>query len=174
MDALPRLNSLPPEEARAAFLRCCGSRRWAEAMTSGRPFRGERELFEAAGRAWRELGPQDWIEAFGHHPPIGDTQALGAGASASSWAKGEQSLVRLAGAELLDALAEGNRAYQAKFGYIFIVCATGKTAEEMLSLLRERMKNEPQAELRAAAEEQLKITRIRLEKLLEESREVHP
>jgi 2-oxo-4-hydroxy-4-carboxy-5-ureidoimidazoline decarboxylase len=181
MDALSRLEALPEREALAAFLRCCGSRRWAEAMLRGRPYRDERALFAAAERAAEPLARADWLEAFSHHPRIGDRAALAARfratasesppdlrGQAAGWSAGEQAGVAAAGADVLDALVEGNRAYEERFGHIFIVCATGKSASEMLALLRERLANDPERELAAAAAEQRKITALRLKKLLEE------
>lgn len=167
MDALKRLNEGPAADRRAELLRCCGSSRWAEAMTARRPFRDREALLAAADEVWWGLGESDWREAFGHHPKIGDAAALRTRfASTRQWAAGEQAGAENATEETLVALADGNRAYEERFGYIFIVCATGKTAEEMLALLRARLPNDPKDELRVAALEQARITRIRLEKLL--------
>ena len=166
---LRRLNTLPDGEARAALLRCCGSARWAETMTAGRPYADDDALLAAADRTWKELGPDDWREAFAHHPRIGDRAALEARFAATrGWSAGEQGGVATAGTEVLDALAEGNRAYEARFGHVFLVCATGRTADEMLAFLRERLPNPPEVELRVAAAEQAKIMRLRLAKLLQE------
>lgn len=167
MEGLRRLNALPEEKALEELLRCCGATRWAEALIRLRPFREPSELLAAAGKTWDGLGPADWLEAFSHHPRIGDREALRTRfASTRVWAAGEQSGVAEAEERVLDGLAEGNQAYEARFGYIFIVCATGKTAGEMLDLLRERLRNDAETELRVAAAEQAKITRLRLEKLL--------
>jgi 2-oxo-4-hydroxy-4-carboxy-5-ureidoimidazoline decarboxylase len=169
MDALSRLDGLPEEQALSAFLRCCGSSRWAEAMVGGRPYRREAALLAAAERAFATLGREDWLEAFAHHPRIGDRAALAARFAATrAWSASEQSSMAAAGEDVIDALAEGNRAYEERFGYVFIVFATGKTAPEMLALLRERLPNDPEAELRIAASEQAKITALRLRKLLTE------
>ena len=169
MDALKRLDALPPEQATAAFLRCCGSRRWAEAMERGRPYADEPALLAAAERAFALLTREDWLEAFSHHPRIGDRGSLAARFPATAgWSASEQGGVRDAGEDVLDALLRGNREYETRFGHIFIVCATGKTAPEMLALLRERLPNAPAAELEIAAAEQRKITAIRLQKLLAE------
>jgi 2-oxo-4-hydroxy-4-carboxy-5-ureidoimidazoline decarboxylase len=168
MDGLSRLNDHPAPEARGELLRCCGSSRWAEAMIARRPFPSVAALLEAADAVWWGLEPADWREAFAHHPKIGDKEALRARfASTREWASGEQAGVGAASEEVLTALAEGNSAYESRFGYIFIVCATGKTAPEMLALLRERLPHDPQDELRIAAGEQAKITGLRLERLLE-------
>jgi 2-oxo-4-hydroxy-4-carboxy-5-ureidoimidazoline decarboxylase len=164
---IDRLNQLPVLEARDALTRCCGAARWVDGMLSRRPFRDAPDLFDQADRVWQALGPQDWLEAFTHHPRIGDLASLRAKfASTAQWASGEQAGVQSADEAVLEALAEGNRAYEAKFGYIFIVCATGKSAAEMLAILQSRLPNHPELELRIAAGEQAKITKIRLEKLL--------
>jgi 2-oxo-4-hydroxy-4-carboxy-5-ureidoimidazoline decarboxylase len=166
---LERIDTLPAPEALAAFRRCCGSRRWAEAMAQGRPYGDEPTLLAAAERAFGPLSREDWLEAFAHHPRIGDRDALAARFPATAgWSAAEQGGVSAAGADVLDALLEGNRAYEARFGHVFIVCATGKSAAEMLELLRERLSNAPEAELAIAGAEQRKITAIRLKKLLVE------
>ncbi len=167
MDALSRLNRLDTEEAREELRRCCGASRWVDAMAARRPFADPAALYAAADEVWAGLGPLDWSEAFAHHPRIGDKEALRARfAGTRPWAAGEQAGVDAASEEVLDALAQGNRDYEARFGQIFIVCATGKGAEEMLGLLRMRLRNDPETERRVAAGEQAKITRLRLEKLL--------
>lgn len=136
-------------------------------MALKRPFPSAERLFQAARGVWEELGPSDWLEAFSHHPKIGDRKSLRAKFTATrEWAQTEQAGAQGASEKILDELAEGNRLYEQKFGFIFIVCATGKSAGEMLKLLQERLKNDPQRELAAAAEEQGKITFLRLEKLL--------
>ncbi|WP_456425244.1 2-oxo-4-hydroxy-4-carboxy-5-ureidoimidazoline decarboxylase [Rhodocaloribacter sp.] len=166
---LEALNRLPEASARDAFLRCCGSNRWAEAMTARRPFADEDAVFEAAREVWRGLEPRDRLEAFAAHPRIGDLEHLRERfASTRAWAAGEQGGVAEATEDELRRLAEGNRRYEERFGFIFIVCATGKSAGEMASLLEARLANPPGEELRIAAGEQEKITRIRLEKLLSE------
>jgi 2-oxo-4-hydroxy-4-carboxy-5-ureidoimidazoline decarboxylase len=174
-----RLDALPAREALAAFLACCGSRRWAEAMSAGRPHGDETALLAAAERAFDGLTRADWLEAFAHHPRIGDRAALAARFSPGSvaggdpaarggWAASEQASVASADEDVLDALLDGNREYEARFGHIFIVCATGKTAPEMLALLRARLPNPRDAELAIAAGEQRKITALRLRRLLAE------
>ena len=165
---LDQLNRLDEAAARAALERCCGARRWVEGVCAARPFRDRAALFEAAERAFGGLERADWLEAFAHHPRIGDLAALRAKyASTAAWAGEEQRGAAGAGEAVLAALADGNRAYEERFGYIFIVCATGKSANEMLTLLRARMPNPPEREIGNAAGEQMKITRLRLEKLLE-------
>jgi 2-oxo-4-hydroxy-4-carboxy-5-ureidoimidazoline decarboxylase len=168
VDALSRLDGLPADDARAELQRCCGSSRWVGGMLASRPFLDRERLLSAAETVFGSLGPADWREAFDHHPRIGDREALRARfASTRTWAEGEQAGAREAQGDVIDALAEGNRAYEARFGYIFIVCATGKSATEMQGLLRERLSNDAATELRIAAAEQTKITRLRLAKLLD-------
>ena len=171
-DPVARFDALPAAEALAAFLRCCGSRRWAEAMERGRPYASEPALRAGAERAFDALGREDWREAFSYHPRIGERGAVAARfAATAAWSASEQHAVAGAGEDVLDALLRGNREYEARFGYIFIVCATGKSAPEMLELLRARLPNQPAAELEIAAGEQRKITAIRLAKLLAEGPE---
>jgi OHCU decarboxylase len=137
-------------------------------MAARRPFAGERELFETADKIWATLAREDWLEAFLHHPPIGEKRAKAKqSAAASNWSTKEQSEAQKAAPDVLVELAAQNRIYVEKFGYVFLICATGKTSEEILSALRRRHPNDPATELRVAAEEQSKITRLRLEKLLE-------
>jgi 2-oxo-4-hydroxy-4-carboxy-5-ureidoimidazoline decarboxylase len=167
MDALSRLDGLAPAEAEAELRRCCGSARWVEHMMAARPFGDREHLFAAAEAAFNRLGAEDWREAFAHHPKIGDLAALRARfGDTREWAEDEQSGALQASEEVLEALARENAAYEARFRHIFIVCASGKTATEMLERLRERLSNDGDAELWVAAAEQAKITRLRLEKLL--------
>ncbi len=169
MDGPKRLDALPLEEAREAFHRCCGSARWAERMVKGRPYRSEGALMTAAERAFAVLGRADWLEAFSHHPRIGDRQAPAARFTLTrQWSAGEQGGVSGANDDVLARLAETNRAYAERFGYTFIVCATGRSASEMLAALEERLGNDPDREIAVAAAEQVKITAIRLTKLLTE------
>jgi OHCU decarboxylase len=153
------LNGLSPDEARAALKRCCGSTRWVEAMMARRPFASMAALREEADDAWWSLGREDFLEAFAAHPRIG-VRTTG-----DAWAREEQSSVGTAGAELRASLAEANDRYARRFGYTFIVFATGKSADEMLHLLEARMPNDPEHELAIAAGEQAKITQLRLGKL---------
>ena len=160
-------NHLPAPEARAALARCCGAEVWVEEMSRRRPFRNFEDMLSAADEAFAAMGRDDWLEAFGHHPRIGDIKALGAKSrDATAWASGEQAGVAGASDEELSALAEGNRAYFEKFGYIFIVSASGKSPREMLYLLNERLQNDAEMELTRAATEQMKITHLRLHKLI--------
>lgn len=164
---LDELNRLPAPELHAAFERCCGAARWVRAMVAARPFADAAALQSAAERAFSALDPEAWLEAFAHHPRIGDIEALRTRfAATAAWAGAEQAGAATAPEATLVALAEGNRTYEARFGYIFVVCATARGADEMLALLRARLGNEPAAELAVAAGEQRKITRLRLEKLL--------
>jgi len=165
---LDGLNSMPADEAETLLLECCSSIAWAQGMARKRPFRNFSALVEAADRIWWSLPGQDWLEAFSRHPKIDERAAeKPSGLRSAKWSEQEQSGAQGAGAEAKRELAKANRAYADKFGYIFIVCATGKTTEEMLALLKERLQNDPVAELRVAAEEQRKITRLRLAKLVD-------
>lgn len=160
------LNGLSEEAARERFFRCCGAARWVTAMVGARPFTSRTHLFGAAEQLWWGLGDGDWLEAFGHHPPIGtDAGALrGKFAATAALSEGEQAGVTGASEETLEALARANSDYMQRFGHVFLICATGKSAGEMLAALHERIANEPPAELRIAAGEQVKITRLRLER----------
>lgn len=164
---LDHLNGLSEAEARETFLRCCGSQRWVAAML-GQPWLSRSQLLGEAEQRWWHLGDQDWREAFLHHPRIGaDINLLREKfAKTASWSAHEQAGVAIADEAILQRLAQGNRDYEARFGHIFIVCATGLSAAEMLKRLEERMDNEPATELRIAAGEQAKITALRLTKLV--------
>jgi OHCU decarboxylase len=167
-ESLERLNSLSAAEAETELLKCCGSTEWARALAARRPFGDAPELLAAAEEIWWNLSERDWLEAFAAHPRIGGREpaARTQPAQAESWSRQEQAGARDAAQATLDELAAANRAYEEKFGHIYIVCATGKTAAEMLALLHARLSNEASAELRTAAGEQSRITRLRLEKLL--------
>jgi 2-oxo-4-hydroxy-4-carboxy-5-ureidoimidazoline decarboxylase len=163
---LVRINGWSGEEARVELLRCCGSRRWAAAMAVLRPFAMVAAVFEAAERVWWKLERSDWLEAFAAHPRIGDLDALRARlAATAAWSLSEQAGVSGAPEDVLQRLADRNRAYEERFGYIFIVCATGRSAAEMLALLEGRLGNAPGDEIQIAAAEQAKITRLRLERI---------
>ena len=137
-------------------------------MVAARPFAAVAQMVEAADRIWAGLSPNDWLQAFRRHPPIGGNKlAQKQSSKARRWSAKEQSNVQKTSPEMWPVLGAANAAYQARFGYIFIVCATGKTTEEMLALLKQRLANDPGSELRVAAEEQRKITRLRIERLLE-------
>jgi len=161
------LNALPNDQALTELKSCCGSNRWATGVASGRPFATFAQLLDTAQQVWWQLEPADWLEAFRSHPKIGQKKAeTSASARSQQWSRNEQSGMQQAPAETATALALLNEAYETRFGYIFIVCATGKSSEEMLAILRERIENEPDDELKIAAAEQAKITEIRLKKLL--------
>jgi OHCU decarboxylase len=184
---LAELNALDEMSAARAFLRCCGSSRWAREMAAARPFESAERLHEAADRIWSSLDAADWLEAFAAHPRIGvrasargrqsalehegrdrsvtGERGWGSASLEKRWAAAEQAGVSSAPESVLARLADGNRAYEAKFGYIFIVCATGKSAQEMLALLEDRLSHDPATERCIAADEQAKITHIRLDKL---------
>ncbi len=165
MEPWRRLDRADADEARRQLAACCGSTRWVERMLARRPFRSRIDLLTAAREEWFALEPRDWREAFTQHPRIGDRHALAARfPTTHALSAREQAGVDEAPASVLDALAAANGAYEERFGHTFIVCATGKSASEMLALLRERLQNEPARELGVAAEEQAKITAIRLER----------
>lgn len=165
---LEQINHASSETAESRFLDCCGSHRWARKMTEARPFADVSELIEQAKEIWQNLGTKDWLEAFAAHPKIGERKAAPLQqAQSAEWSKGEQSGTQTATEPVLNELAEANRLYNEKFGFIFIVCATGKSAAEMLEICRARLSNNSEAEIRIAADEQSKITEIRLKKLLE-------
>jgi OHCU decarboxylase len=166
-DGVRRLNALPDSEAEAALRDCCASRAWVRRMLSQRPFKDADEVYAAAERIWGELARDDRLEAFRGHPRIGERAAdRDTGGRAAAWSAGEQAGVAAADAAVRAALAEGNRAYEERFGWIYLVCASGRDAGELLEVLRRRLDNDPEAELRVAAAEQALITRLRLEKLL--------
>jgi 2-oxo-4-hydroxy-4-carboxy-5-ureidoimidazoline decarboxylase len=164
---LTELNALPRYRAEGELIKCCGSTAWTRGMAGRRPFVSFERLLKAASEVWWRLDQADWMEAFRAHPQIG---ARKGGVQASTqfhvWSAHEQSGMDRAGVAVAGALEEGNREYLAKFGYIFIVCATGKSADDMLALLQSRLLNPPEEEIRVAAAEQNKITCLRLEKLL--------
>jgi len=167
MATLAELNGWPEARARAELLRCCGCASWAAAMAGRRPFESRDALLRAADEEWGLTARPQWIEAFSHHPRIGGKDALRAKFAATrDWARGEQAGAAAADERTLDALERGNRDYEERFGHVFVVCAAGKTAPEMLALLRARLGNDAEDEARLAAAEQAKITRIRLEKLI--------
>jgi len=162
---LENWNALDPDSAANAILPCNGSRAWAEQMAGLRPFATPFDLTCTADIIWRSLPEKVWQQAFDSHPRIGEHQAKSATAESLKWSAGEQSAAN-PDEQIKAALAAGNRAYEEKFGRIFIVCATGKSAAQMLAILNERMANDPATELREAAEQQRQITQIRLRKWL--------
>jgi len=169
IEPLKHLNTVDVEQAKHAFLQCCTSIVWVEKMVSSRPYNSEEQLRNVADKHWRGLNEADYLEAFEGHPKIGDVNSLRAKyANTKALASGEQSSVAHADESTLTALAQGNSEYETRFGFIFIVCATGKSANEMLALLQTRLPNRREQEIVNAAEEQRKIFQIRLNKLLEE------
>lgn len=164
---LADLNALAPAARTEALATCCGSPAWVDGLSQLFPFASEEALLTAAEHVWYGLTSTDWREAFAQHPKIGDVAALRERfASTAAWAASEQGAVAQASEATLGALAAGNDAYEQKFGYIFIVCATGKSADELLALLQARLPHSPAEEIRVAMAEQAKITRLRLHKLL--------
>lgn len=166
-EAVERLNGSTEADAREALARCCGAARWVDAMVAARPFLSARALLQSAADAWRSLQARDYLEAFSHHPEIGaDLNELRRRfASTAALSQSEQAGAAFASEGTLLALRRRNQAYRERFGYSFIVCATGKSAEEMLALLEQRLQHSPEVEIVIAAAEQAKITQLRLEKL---------
>jgi 2-oxo-4-hydroxy-4-carboxy-5-ureidoimidazoline decarboxylase len=153
------INGLPADAARTALARCCASHQWVNQMLAGRPYASDPELHQAAEHEWWTLDRGDWLEAFAAHPRIGQR-------STDAWSSGEQRGVTGAGADLHLALRQDNGLYERRFGHVYLVCATGRGAAELLADLKARLGNDPDTELRVAAAEQVKITRMRLEKLV--------
>ncbi len=160
------LNAMPAALAESALLACCGSAIWARRMARARPFESMAAVHQEASSIWLDLSPEDWLQAFAAHPKIGGKNAEATGAQSQAWSKKEQSGTDSASPETLAQLASANAEYEKRFGFIFIVCASGRSAEEMLAILRQRLQNGPDAELKIAAGEQARITRLRLEKFL--------
>jgi 2-oxo-4-hydroxy-4-carboxy-5-ureidoimidazoline decarboxylase len=165
--ALVDWNALPPQEATRDILPCCGSEVWATRIASRRPVQDEPSLLTLADEIWASLEEADWLEAFRSHPRIGDSHTEKTVAPQfSAWSAQEQQTAATADEVLMAALKRGNLAYEKKFGRIFIVCAAGKSAGEILEILRRRLDNGEATELRLAAEEQRKIMQLRLKKWL--------
>jgi 2-oxo-4-hydroxy-4-carboxy-5-ureidoimidazoline decarboxylase len=165
---IAQFDQLDPTAKETLLLQCCGSTAWARKMVAMPPAEDLIDLFEDAEEKWYECTETDWKEAFGHHPKIGDLEGLKNKFSDDRFAGEEQLAATGAPQQTLKALAEGNLAYEKKFGYIFIVCASGLRADEMLRMLQSRLPNGPSEEIKIAMEEQNKITRLRLEKLFEQ------
>jgi 2-oxo-4-hydroxy-4-carboxy-5-ureidoimidazoline decarboxylase len=162
-----RWNRTSVEEAENEVLACCGSRSWARGMAARRPLADEASLLSASDEAWRNLGEADWTEAFRSHPRIGESRAeKPADARSAAWSATEQKGVANADAAVKTALADANREYERQFGHIFIVCAAGRTASEILEILHRRLQNDGRTELYEAAEQQRQITQLRLKKWL--------
>jgi 2-oxo-4-hydroxy-4-carboxy-5-ureidoimidazoline decarboxylase len=166
-DVLARWNGLRPEEAAEEILPCCGSKAWARKMASQRPILDEAALLAACDQAWNSLAESDWLEAFRSHPRIGESRSpASASARSAAWSGEEQRKVGTSTEDIKVALADGNRAYEQRFNRIFIICATGKSAPEILDILRRRLGNDDAAELHEAAEQQRQIAHLRLKKWL--------
>jgi OHCU decarboxylase len=163
---LEQLNLLHESQAERRLLACCGSRAWARGVAAGRPYYSFTELLATSDRVWSQLTPDDWREAFARHPRIGDSSAS-ARNTAEHWSEREQARARSGNAATLAELAELNAEYEDRFGHVFLICATAKTADQILDRARERLNNDPETELRIAAEEQRLITHLRLRKLLD-------
>lgn len=160
------LDTLDDAEAREVLFQCCGSHRWVEQMLARRPFGSDERLLTSVDEVWWGLEREDWLEAFAHHPRIGERlppdQAAGQDAR---WATEEQAGAAAADSATLEALVEYNAAYERRFGHVFLICATGLSATAMLETLQARLENPADMELRIGAGEQAKITRLRLQKL---------
>ena len=168
-ETLHHWNCLAYEEAVREIMSCCGSKNWAESLVSQRPLRDEPSVLAAADVTWQSLNAEDWLEAFRCHPRIGESRSeQNDSARSAAWSAQEQEKAASANGDVKLALARGNQDYEKKFGHIFIVCATGKPASEILGILRRRMQNDAATELRQAAEEQRQIMHIRLKKWLKE------
>ncbi len=162
------LNSIAKEALEEQLLKCCGSTNWARRMAEECPFVSFEDLLTSADRIWWSLNADDWLEAFRSHPKIGEQKAVAnISSDAQKWSKQEQASIGDAAPDTKRELALLNHEYEQKFGFIYIVCATGKSSEEMLEILKNRMDNSPDEELRIAAAEQAKITQLRLKKLME-------
>lgn len=166
-DAHRILNGAPRDEAAALLERCCGSGRWVEGMLERRPFASRAALDDAADEVWARMTRDDYLEAFRHHPRIGSgtEPATDRHEATADWSREEQSVASRADAAAMQALREANAAYEERFGFVFLVCATGRSAPEILRSLEVRLQNDPETELFVAAGEQARITRLRLEKL---------
>lgn len=163
---LENWNTANAATALNAMIACCGARRWAAAMVALRPIRSIAELSVAADRVWSMMEEADLMEAFACHPRIGERKAKHALAQSAAWSREEQSSANIAADRILTELSVGNELYEKRFGFPYIVCATGKSAEEMLAILNRRLSNDRATELKEAAEQQRQITQIRLGKWL--------
>ena len=163
--ALTAFNALDPAAAAQVILPCNGSLAWAEGVAALRPYRNVEQLCAASDKVWLALSHKAWQHAFDSHPRIGEQQAKAATAATLAKSAHEQSAAQLTD-DTQQQLADANREYEAKFGRIFLVCASGKSAAEMLAILRARLRNDPNTELHEAAEQQRQITQLRLRKWL--------
>jgi 2-oxo-4-hydroxy-4-carboxy-5-ureidoimidazoline decarboxylase len=166
-DVLARWNRLPADEAEREVLPCCGSRAWARGLAARRPIADEASLLAACDETWRALNAIDWMEAFRSHPRISETRIEGhASARSATWSSREQQSASSTGDVVKIALTEANREYETRFDHIFIVCASGKTAPEILEILRRRLQNDPETELGEAVEQQRQIAQLRIKRWL--------
>jgi len=165
-EVLAAWNKADAASAYDAMLACCGARRWAAAMVGLRPVGSVLELSTAADHAWNAMEEADWMEAFSCHPRIGERKAVHAIAKSAAWSRQEQSSTIKAADRVLAELADGNALYEQRFGFTCIVCATGKSSEEMLLILTRRLTSDRATELREAIEQQRQIMQIRLGKWL--------
>lgn len=166
MATIQQFNNSTIQNIKEELFKCCGCTSWVEKLSKKFPFASIEGLKNESDKIWFSLSEKDWKEAFSHHPKIGDIKSLEKKfASTKQWATGEQAGVTIASQSVLQELKEGNEVYEKKFGYNFIVCATGKSAEEMLSVLKQRLTNAPEDEIKIAIQEQNKITHLRIDKL---------
>ena len=165
-DALQQWNSAEKATALASAITCCGSTRWAGLLVQGRPFSTPAAVYSAADSTWAQMQEEDWLEAFACHPRIGERKPAHATAKSAAWSRQEQSSVAVSDDSVLAELAAANALYEQRFGFTYIVCATGKSATEMLAILNHRLAGDRATELREAAEQQRQITQIRLGKWL--------
>ncbi len=174
MLSIDQLNRLSEEDAAIAFEQCCGANQWVERMVYSRPFESLTEVLETSDNVWEECDVDDYEDAFSYHVRIGDPEEMADLADAGSdledlgrkWSQQELKSLENMSPDLLGAFAQANAAYEERFGFLFVVCAPGKPPQEILGMLKERLANDPGTEIRLAAEEQNKITRMRLKKLL--------
>ena len=157
---LAEVNQAPPDEAMTFLLQACGSREWASQLVAQRPYNDINALLDAADRIWLGLAEPDWFEAFSAHPRIGER-------ASSAFSQQEQARALTAGDQVKQALATANAEYERRFGFIFLVFASGKTSEEILALLRRRTENDRETEIRNAVGEQMKIMRLRLQMMIQ-------
>jgi len=165
MSLLAEWNLLAVDEAIPPVLACCGSRAFAERIVAARPYAELDELLRKADEVWWSLGEADWLESFACHPRIGESRANGP-RQFSAWSQEEQSKAKAATTAVLDVIADKNREYESRHGFIYIVCASGRSADELLGILERRIGNSTAAEIQEAAEQQRQITNLRLRKWL--------
>ena len=167
LQGIARLNYLSRKQAASALYDCCGSKKWVEQVLARRPFANESALLDSAEEAFEELGRKDWLTILRSHPAIGGAKSKAKQTTtARDWSAGEQALAQKGSTDTLAVLGAANEAYEATFGHVFLICATGKSSEQILQSLQERLGHDAETEMRIADEEQRKITRLRLEKLL--------